>query len=43
MELLSASDELRVDREMALEAVKQNGKALHHVAEKVRNDRDVVL
>jgi hypothetical protein len=38
-----ASDDLKNNREIVLEAIKQNGLALEYASESFRNDKDVVL
>ena len=38
-----ASEDLKNDREIALEEIKQNGLALRYSSEDLRNDREVVL
>lgn len=38
-----AAPKLRADREVVLQAVRQNGKALQYASEELKNDREVVL
>ncbi len=41
--LVYASEELRGDFEVVLEAVKRDGRALEHASDKLRGDRDLVI
>ena len=43
MELEYASEELRNNKEVVLEAVKKNGSALEYASERLQADKDVVL